>query len=59
MNIDPANWTAEERTAFLARREARNRALGLLLCALVVLFFGITVVRMAGPRAPAASTAPQ
>ena len=46
MNSDPANWTAAERTAFYARRESRNRALGILLFALVALFFGITVVRM-------------
>lgn len=45
---EPARWTAEEREAFFARRESRNRALGLVLFALVVLFFGITVVRMAG-----------
>lgn len=49
---EPARWTAEERAAFFARRESRNRALGLVLFALVVLFFGITVVRMAG-QAPA------
>jgi hypothetical protein len=47
MNPDPANWTDAERAAFYARRESRNRALGILLFALVALFFGITVVRMA------------
>ena len=52
MAPEPARWTAEEREAFYARRESRNRALGLVLFALVVLFFGITVVRMAG-QAPA------
>jgi hypothetical protein len=46
MNSDPANWTDAERTAFYARRESRNRALGILLFTLVALFFGITVVRM-------------
>lgn len=48
MNIDPANWTADERAAFMARRASRNRAIGILLFAMVALFFGITVVRMAG-----------
>jgi hypothetical protein len=46
MNPDPAHWTDAERIAFYARRESRNRALGILLFALVALFFGITVVRM-------------
>ncbi|MFZ4382730.1 MAG: hypothetical protein ACOYO0_12285 [Sandarakinorhabdus sp.] len=46
MNPDPANWTEAERTAFYTRRESRNRALGIVLFALVALFFGITVVRM-------------
>jgi hypothetical protein len=32
--------------AFRARQKARNRALGLLLGALVVLFFAITVVKL-------------
>jgi hypothetical protein len=55
MNTEPARWTDEEREAYYARRESRNRALGLVLFALVVLFFGITVVRMTGkpPAAPA------
>lgn len=42
-----AGWTPAERAAFEARRRSRNVALGLVLAALVVLFFGITVVRMA------------
>jgi type IV secretory pathway TrbL component len=42
-----ATWTPAERAAFEARRRSRNIALGLVLAALVVLFFGITVVRMA------------
>lgn len=41
------NWTPAERAAFAAKRRSRNIALGLLLGALVILFFGITVVRMA------------
>ncbi|MBB3360181.1 TRAP-type C4-dicarboxylate transport system permease small subunit [Novosphingobium capsulatum] len=32
--------------AFRARQKARNRALGLVLGALVVLFFAITVVKL-------------
>ena len=42
-----AGWTPAERAAFEARRKSRNLALGLVLGALVLLFFGITVVRMA------------
>jgi hypothetical protein len=58
LSPEPARWTDTERAAFYARRESRNRALGLVLFALVVLFFGITVVRMTGqvPNAPAAPT---
>lgn len=59
MSTDPARWSVEEREAFYARRESRNRALGLVLFALVVLFFGITVVRMDGklPARPAGTAA--
>lgn len=57
MSTDPANWSADERAAFMARRESRNRAIGILLVAMVALFFGITVVRMSGQVLPAA-TAP-
>ncbi|MDE2563483.1 MAG: cytochrome oxidase small assembly protein [Sphingomonadales bacterium] len=32
--------------AFRARQRSRNRALGLVLAALVVLFFAITIVKM-------------
>jgi type IV secretory pathway TrbL component len=42
-----ASWTPAERAAFEAKRRSRNLALGLVLGALVLLFFGITVVRMA------------
>lgn len=38
--------TPEESELFYARRKSRNLALGLVLVALVLLFFGITVVRM-------------
>ena len=41
-----AAWTPAERAAFEARRKSRNLALGLVLGALVALFFGITIVRM-------------
>ncbi|WP_156255124.1 hypothetical protein [Sandarakinorhabdus oryzae] len=53
MSVDPASWSAAERAAFMARREQRNKALAILLFALVALFFGITVVRMTGPQAKA------
>jgi hypothetical protein len=57
MSIEPANWTADERAAFMARRESRNRAIGILLFAMVALFFGITVVRMSGQAQPATAAA--
>ncbi len=58
MNIDPATWTTDERAAFMARRASRNRAIGILLVAMVALFFGITVVRMSGQvSAPTTATA--
>ncbi len=41
-----ADWTPAERAAFEQRRRARNIALGIVLGALALLFFGITVVRM-------------
>jgi hypothetical protein len=43
MNVD---WTPEQTAEFNRRRRARNIALGLFLVALVVLFFGISVVKM-------------
>jgi len=46
---DPVLWTPAERTAFEARRRNRNKALGILLAALTILFFGITMVRMVPP----------
>ena len=57
MNIDPATWTADERAAFMARRASRNRAIGILLFAMVALFFGITVVRMSGQDSAPTTTA--
>ncbi len=38
--------TPAETEAFLAKRKSRSIALGILLGALALLFFGITVVRM-------------
>lgn len=43
MKVD---WTPEQTAEFGRRRKARNVALALVLVFLVVLFFGITVVRM-------------
>ena len=55
-----ADWTPAERAAFAAKRRSRNIALGVLLGLLVVLFFGITIVKMKdGPAvSPAAAVAP-
>ncbi len=58
-----ANWTPAERAAFAARRRQRNVALGLVLGALVVLFYGITLVRMTpiakgGAKVPVAAAGP-
>ncbi len=38
--------TPEETQAFYARRAARSRVIGIVLAALAVLFFLLTVVRM-------------
>ena len=38
--------TPDETARFESRRRARNLALGLLLGAFALLFFGITIVRM-------------
>lgn len=40
--------TPEELTEFLRRRKSRNVALGLVLGAFVVLFYIITIVKIAG-----------
>jgi hypothetical protein len=37
--------TEAQTEAFIAARKSRNRALGLVLAALAVLFFAITVVK--------------
>jgi len=39
-------WTPEEEAAFVARRKRRNLAIGLMLAAFAILFYGITVSRM-------------
>ena len=44
--LDPREWTVAQTAAFAAKQRSRNLALGLVLGLLVVLFFGITVVRM-------------
>lgn len=43
MKVD---WTPAQTAEFNRRRRSRNIALGLFLGCLVLLFFGITVVRM-------------
>lgn len=43
MNVD---WTPEQIAEFNRRRRSRNIAIGVFLGALVVLFFGISVVKM-------------
>lgn len=43
MKVD---WTPEQTTEFNRRRRSRNVALGIFLGTLVLLFFGITVVKM-------------
>lgn len=47
--VDPQSWTPAQTEAFNAKRRARNRALGIVLGVLAVVFWGITVVRMIGP----------
>ena len=46
INETTAIWTPAERAAFAAKRRSRNIALGVVLGLLVVLFFGITIVKM-------------
>jgi len=43
VNVD---WTPEQTAEFNRRRRARNLALGIVLGVLVVLFFGISIVKM-------------
>jgi hypothetical protein len=43
VNVD---WTPEQTAEFNRRRRSRNLALGVVLGALVLLFFGISVAKM-------------
>jgi hypothetical protein len=43
MNVD---WTPAQTAEFNRRRRSRNLALGIVLGVLVVLFFGISIVKM-------------
>lgn len=57
---DPRSDTAQgiDLPAFRARQKARNRVLGMILAALAVLFFAITIVKIATPAPkPAVSAA--
>ena len=42
------SWTPDEEAAFLARRSRRNILIGIVLGGFALLFFGITVSRIAG-----------
>jgi hypothetical protein len=42
------SWTPQEEAAFVVRRRRRNLVIGLVLGAFALLFYGITVSRMAG-----------
>ncbi|MBB3859188.1 hypothetical protein GGQ88_000428 [Novosphingobium hassiacum] len=43
--------TPEQTELYRARQRGRNRVLGAILCALAVLFFAITIVKIAGQSA--------
>ncbi|WP_068075568.1 hypothetical protein [Novosphingobium lentum] len=43
---DPSPLNRDQTEQLRARQRSRNRALGLLLTALVVLFFAITIVKI-------------
>ena len=43
VNVD---WTPEQTAEFNRRRRSRNLALGIVLGVLVILFFGISIVKM-------------
>jgi hypothetical protein len=42
------SWSPEEEAAFVARRRKRNLVIGIVLGAFALLFYGITVSRIAG-----------
>jgi hypothetical protein len=45
-SLPPKPMTASELEQFRARQRSRNRVLGLILLALVVLFFAISIVKI-------------
>lgn len=42
------SWTPQEEAAFVAKRRRRNLVIGLVLGAFALLFYGITIGRIAG-----------
>ncbi|WP_268920855.1 hypothetical protein [Sandaracinobacteroides hominis] len=42
------SWTPQEEAAFVAKRRRRNLVIGLVLGAFALLFYGITISRIAG-----------
>ncbi len=42
------SWTPEEEARFVERRKRRNMVIALVLGAFALLFYGITISRMAG-----------
>ncbi|MFA7440574.1 MAG: hypothetical protein WCZ66_06350 [Sphingomonadaceae bacterium] len=42
------NWTPQEEKEFIARRRRRNVVIGVVLTGFALLFYGITISRMAG-----------
>lgn len=46
--VTPAGMSAEEKALFIRRRRGRNLAMMLVLVALVVLFYFITLAKIAG-----------
>lgn len=42
------SWTPQEEEAFVRRRRRRNLVIGLVLGGFALLFYGITVSRVAG-----------
>lgn len=42
------SWTPQEEAAFVAKRRRRNLVIGLVLGGFALLFYGITISRIAG-----------
>ncbi len=42
------SWTPQEEAAFVARRRKRNLVIAIVLAGFAVLFYGITISRIAG-----------